>query len=263
MTRHTVLAVSLFCLLTANAAFAASFPFPPPLQAALRAQHPEDALTLFLGIPYRPDGMINDFGQYALFRTPDTPLPLPGLNCSGFVLAASRLLTRTNIPTADAVRDRLNDSGPASPLGHDWDFGFDLIMNIAEAAHGALVLPHGDVPAGISGRNAAAWDPHAGTFAAELFPRLRPGFFYLTSFSRHATPGAPARLHYHVGLICPGASGALWHYSTTRAGKAVIRLDLADPAGLAQFRHSFRNTKNSLKRLTIIAIPLSGFISGP
>lgn len=250
----------LFGVTVPETTVAARVALPQPLSRAnaLERITPETLMPLFLGIPYRPDGVVNDAGQYAAFNAPERVFSSPGLNCSGLVLTASRILLGSNIPVSEAVRDRLNDSGPQSPLGHDWDFGLDLILNIGDVGHGALLLPPRrqvlETPRTIPG--AAVWDPHAASFAADLFPLLRGDHFYLTSFSRHAGPGSPARWYYHVGLLFRDHAGAVWHYSTTHASNKIIRLNLAVPQGLARFRHSFRNTKTSCKRLTIMEVPL-------
>ncbi|MCC8193397.1 MAG: hypothetical protein LIP28_01955, partial [Deltaproteobacteria bacterium] len=61
--------------------------------------------------------------------------------CSGLVLAASRIMLEKNIAVADAVRDREGDSGPGAKDGHDWDFGFDLMMKIREGWQRCVLLP--------------------------------------------------------------------------------------------------------------------------
>jgi hypothetical protein len=228
----------------------------PQRPQARKAQpkHPQYIMPIFLGIPYRIDGIINDNGQYATFNNPGVALQTPGLNCSGLVLAASRIILERNISVAEAVRDRSGDSGPDAPDGHDWDFGFDLIMNISEGWPRALLAPEKLVATSkATGKTAPTFDPHSPTFPTELLPHIRENGFYLVSFSRHKTPDAPAHLHYHTGVIVRDAE-AVWLYSTTRSSGKVIRHNLATPEGLERFRNSFKNTKNSYKRLTIIAL---------
>lgn len=215
---------------------------------------PQNIMPVFLGIPYRVDGIINDDGQYATFNSPDVALTTPGLNCSGLVLAASRIMLERNIPVAEAVRDRLGDSGPGAPNGHDWDFGFDLIMNISEGLPRAFLVPGKLLATSkATGKTAPSFDPHSSGFSAELLPHIWENGFYLVSFSRHKTPDAPAHLHYHTGVIVRDAD-AVWLYSTTSNSRKVIRHNLATPEGLERFRNSFKNTAGSYKRLTIIAL---------
>lgn len=230
----------------------------PPQIAPARQKTPQRVLPLFLGIPYRPDGVTNDHGQYALFNSPDVPIATPGLNCSGMVLAASRIILDTNFTIADAVRDREGDSGPDSPLGFDWDFGFDLVMNVSEGFTRHILLPRGAaMPEKLTGKTAPSFDPHAPAFPGDFLPQLQPGALYLVSFSRHKQPDAPASLHYHTGIIVKDADGS-WLYSTTRNSGKVLRHNLATAAGLERFRNSFKSTRGSYKRLFVVAVTLHG-----
>ena len=252
--------ISAFCLFcSVSPARAESVPLPPPLRATiakLQTHSPTLVLPAFLGIPYRNDGTINDAGEYATFNDPGKVLSEPGLNCSGLVLAATRIVFGKNIPLAAAVRDRHNDSGPAAPLGQDWDFGFDLISNLADIAGGRLLVPEGAaMPATTTGQTAPSFDLHDPLFGADFPALIRTGHLYLVSFSRHESPAAPARLHYHVGAVVRDGE-TVWLYSTTRNSKRAIRIDLASDEGLALFRKSYRNTKGSFKRLTVVEIPL-------
>ncbi len=227
-----------------------------PQTRKAEAKTPRNILPLFLGIPYRPDGVINDDGQYALFNTPGVPLRTPGLNCSGLVLSAARILLDRNITIAEATRDREGDSGPGAPYGHDWDFGFDLIMNISEGFSRAVLIPQGMARAEeYTGKTVPSFDIHGREFTEKLLPKLREDVLYLVSFSRHKRPDAPPRLHYHTGVIVKDRN-AIWLYSTTRDSGKAIRHNLATDAGLAAFRKSFANTPNSFKRLTVLAVYL-------
>ena len=231
---------------------------PPPLNISppgTSGLKPDGIMRAFLGIPYRPDGVINDNGRYALFNAPDTPLSSPGLNCSGLVLSASRIFLRKNIPLAQAVNDRENDSGPGSALGHDWDFGFDLIMNISEGTQRRLLAPQNkDGGDAFTGGTVPTVNPHDPEFTAYLLPRIREDALYLVSFSKHTSPAASAFVHHHVGIIIR-EHDAVWLYSTTHGSARAIRFNLSSPQGLAAFRKSFKNTKRSYKRLTIVEMP--------
>lgn len=275
------------CLWAAPCAAAQTLPLPPPLDGVLdvilglppslapgnaltspaspgspsqpgaraaKIGTPQNILPLFCNIPYRLDGAINDTGQYATFNAPETILITPGLNCSGFVLAACRVLLGKNIPLAAAARDRLQDSGPESPHGHDWDFGFDLIMNIAENAPSRILRPDDTpLPSPLSGKNVPFFDPQDPNFPENLFRQMRESAIYPVSFSRRKTPTGPLRSHYHTA-ICIREGKALWFYSTTRQSGKVIRRNLREPQDLAAFRAAFRSTPNSLKGLTILEV---------
>ena len=90
------------------------------------------ALAPLLGQPFRVDGAQDEEGRWVTFNRPDKISSAPGFNCSGFTVAAARLLLARPFSLAEATRDRRGDSGPGSPLGPDWDFGLDLIFNLSE-----------------------------------------------------------------------------------------------------------------------------------
>ena len=260
------------CLFSPQPACAAQVPFsvPYPLAAQRAGETPKAVMDRFLAIPYRPDGMVDDAGRYALFASPQTTLPAPGLNCSGLVLQGARLLFARNIPFVQAIHDRLNDSGKNAPRGEDWDFGWDIVMNISEGHDRTLIAPGGDMRefASFSGTSSPGFALHEETFWSAFLPRIKPGKLYLLSFSRHKSTTAPAHLHYHVGLLFRGkeentpgttAPGPAWFYHTIHNG-GPARLNLETPEGKARFAWNFRNTKNSLKRVSVIEIPMPGTI---
>jgi len=74
-----------------------------------------------LGIPYAEDAGLDEQGRWARFTQPNQLLERPGLNCSGFLVAAARRLLGFTGTLAAAGRDRLGDSGPGAQGGLDWD----------------------------------------------------------------------------------------------------------------------------------------------
>lgn len=248
-------------LATPHATHAADIPLPEPLRSAYtRSQQPEALLQSFLGIPYRDDGAVDDNGLYTLFANPKARFSTPGLNCSGFVLEASRLLLRENIPLATAMRDRLGDSGPKSPLGQDWDFGWDLIMNIAEGRSPRMLLPGGKSmdPAKnvLSGKMPRGFDLHAPETWQELPGRIRPGHMYLLSFSKDSSRKPYTLLHYHVGLLFRDPSGTLWLYHATGQKGSVNRRDIGSAEGRAAFLKSYANSGTVRKMIVVLEVPL-------
>ena len=277
-----VLALGLFLISTQPCAADANISLPPPTDKLLdvilgippniapgnslddpqtpqsqkaKPDTPQNILPVFLGIPYRPDGIINDDGHYATFNAPDVTFQQPGLNCSGFVLAASRIMLKSNLLVADCIRDREGDSGPNAKDGHDWDFGFDLVMNISEGWPHKVLTPSqtAAIPETMTGKTVPTFAPHDASFAADLLPQIRENGFYLVSFSRHTTPNSPPRLHYHTGIIIREGT-EVWLYSTTTRSGKIIRHNLATEEGLARFRASFSDTKGSYKHLTVIFV---------
>lgn len=219
-----------------------------------RAADPTTALAPLLGTAYRDDGTTDPAGRFTLFADPAATFTTPGLNCSGFVVTACRALLGRPLALAAMVRDRKGDSGPGSPRGRDWDFGYDLILNITDGLPRRVLLPDGSRPdadaadpAGLRGfplHDRAAW--------TAVLARLRPGELALAAFSKVRDGRL---LFYHVGLIVPDAAGHAWLYHAT-PGTGAHRLDLASPAGLAAFEKEFTEKRFGEKQILLLAVPL-------
>jgi hypothetical protein len=228
----------LVCLLVATALplAAQSVPIPTGLAAKGLTQgaSPATVAETFTGLPYRVDGTLDEQGRYTLFERPDQIFSSPGLNCSGLVLSLSRYLLGRNIALSQATHDRLGDSGPDSPLGKDWDFGWDLIWNIASlAGNPTVLLPraacvmnqgnNGLTQRGFALSDTAAW--------GEVLIQMRPGTMVLGSVSKMTPAGLR---HHHVVLILPQAGGrTLLYHATPKTG--VHRLEISRPEGLRFF----------------------------
>lgn len=182
-----------------------------------------------LGIPYVEDAGLDQRGRWTSFAQPDQTLKHPGLNCSGFLVAAARRLLGYEGTLAQAGRDRLGDSGAGAKEGRDWDFGWDLVLNLSEGHPRHWVLPDGNPPApGGSGRSLSGFRVHDREAWARLSSRWRPDRVYLATLNR----GSGSRLrHHHVALILQDAAGGLGFYQTLPGGR-VHRLVLGTPEGL-------------------------------
>lgn len=182
-----------------------------------------------LGIPYVDDAGLDERGRWAHFSQPDQVLDRPGLNCSGFLVAAARRLLGYGGSLAEAGRDRLRDSGPGAEGGPDWDFGWDLVLNLSEGHSRRWVLPGGNRPApGASARALSGFRVQDREAWAQLSSWWRPDRVYLATLQR----GSGSRLrHHHVALLLKDVSGGLGYYQTLPGGH-VHRLALDTPAGL-------------------------------
>ncbi|MDR0826576.1 MAG: hypothetical protein LBN33_01680 [Desulfovibrio sp.] len=254
---------SLFCILLCLGLFCppAQADAPPPPQGLgklAKATDPHTVAESFLGIPYRVDGAIDDQGFFTLFADPARRFSSPGLNCSGLVLGMSRFLLQKNIPLQGVLRDRLGDSGPGAKLGEDWDFGWDLVMNISEGIPRTLLLPDFAVadPVAGSGIGPRGYDIHKPGSLEELGRRLRPGFLYLVSMSVEGRREGYPLSHYHVGLILVNGKGQAWFYQTTGRGGAANRRDLKSAAGRESFRKSFANGGDNRRMLLVVEVDL-------
>jgi len=232
-------------------------PLPSKLKPALSAKTPEDVLANFFGIAFRVDGTIDEHGNYTLFSQPDKIFNEPGLNCSGFILSASRLLLRKNIPLAVAARDRLADSGAGAAMGRDWDFGWDVILNITEGLERTLLLPGGMAadPAAGTGLAPLGFDLHSPETWRELLNRIRPNHLYFVSFNRPTMQRGYSLLHYHVGILLKISEKDCYIYHSIKK-RGVVRENLSNERSRARFLSSNANSYNARKHLFVVEVPL-------
>ncbi|MDR0881031.1 MAG: hypothetical protein LBP55_00575 [Candidatus Adiutrix sp.] len=244
------LAAGLSLALPALAAEAAD---PPPLFAPALTE----ALAPLLATPFRIDGATDEAGRWVTFNRPDQVSPRPGFNCSGFTVAAARSLLGRNFNLAEVSRDRRGDSGPGATLGQDWDFGLDLISNLAEG-YPHRWLPEPADPAApplipLGPGRALGWgvDLHSPEFEREL-SRLQPGRLAFFVFSKPTGLFPAGVSYYHVGIIIPDPP-ARWLYHTTLGGGA-HRVNLAEPAALARLRRHFPPVKAGERRVLLLEV---------
>ncbi len=254
-----------------------------PANASMRIDH-------FLGIPYRDDGALDYSGEpllavasgrYTLFADQSRTFDKPGLNCSGFVLAASEKILNQSVTLDEAKKDRKGDSGPNATWGEDWDFGLDLILNIAEGRESKVLLPGGRAvdPSTLDGRGSSNEKVKQGErgadgrgFAlqdrkawAEILPRLRSDKLYLWTLSR-AHPNKPLQYH-HVGLIlAPDAVGLnnepaggknriLLYHAARNVG--VNRVDLNSKSGLENFLNRYKDVNGSDRHIYLLEVDMT------
>jgi cell wall-associated NlpC family hydrolase len=197
-------------------------------------------------------------GRHTLIADPSATFASPGFNCSGFVTTASRKLLARPLPLDAIKRDRKGDSGPGSPLGEDWDFGYDLILNITEGLPRRLLAPAGRLPSAPG--DPAAWDAarfrgfplHDASAWNAVLPLIRPGELALAAFSKEKG----GRLYYyHVGLLVTDANGRTFLYHAT-PGQGTHRLELSSPAGMAAFAKEFGEKRFGEKWIALLVVPL-------
>lgn len=246
-------------LLAAPAACATNAPDGHPARTAASPASAFPEPADLLGVPYRDDGAIGEDGRNTLFANPEKTFPAPGLNCSGFVLAASRSILNTNFTLDHVKTDRLNDSGPQSPLGQDWDFGLDLILNISEGRPRRVLTPDGPkpLPAKADGQTLRGFALGDRNAWEKILPQMRPGHVYLASISKPSSRKGYVLLHYHVGMAIPDQNGRVWWYHST-PGSGVHRLDLNSPKGMAAFNKQFTGPKASRKHILLLEVDAPG-----
>jgi len=230
-------------------------------RAAPAAVAADAVAASFLGLPYRADGALTAAGEYTLFADQTRRFGTPGLNCSGLTLELARRLLGSGITLDDAIRDRLGDSGPGSPHGEDWDFGWDLIMNISEGFPRRFLLPGGEIfdlagAAGIDGFSPRGYDIHAEGTRTELPARFVKGRLYLFSINVERNRKGYGLQHYHVGAVHVAEDGRAWLYQTTSQGGKVNRRDLRSDQGWDSFAKAFANTGRHRKMMLVLEVDL-------
>jgi hypothetical protein len=201
------------------------------------------ALQDLLNIPYVNDGVQDVQGRWTTFTHPETILPTPGLNCSGFTIACARRLLGFSGTVDEATRDRLNDSGQDAKLGRDWDFAWDLIMNLSEGHKRRALLPEGEARIqGTNGLTLRGFPMEDREAWRQVLPRLQARCVYLCSISR-STKGHVQ--HYHAVLLLRDSLGSVWLYQTLPLGRS-HRLNLTSDAGFDRMQEMFRGNKRIL-----------------
>lgn len=237
-------------------ACADAVPVPEQLPALALAKSREAQLEALLGVPYRPDGAVDEEGRFTLFANRAKRFDTPGFNCSGLLLEACRFLFKRNISLDEASRDRLGDSGPGSARGQDWDFGWDIIVNVSEGLERRFILPGGAEmdPAQASGVEPLGWSLTDPSLWRELPLRLKKGHVYLVSMTMQARLEGYGLQHYHVGLVYVDGANKAWFYQTTGRGKVSNRRDLKSAQGQASFMQAFAS--GSPKKMLVLEVTL-------
>lgn len=210
-----------------------------------------------LGIPYRDDGALDDQGRFTTFDQPDRFFDTPGLNCSGLVLSVSRFLFDKNWTLAEARRDRQSNSGPGASLGKDWDFGFDLVMNLTDGVQRRAIMPDGgrvdlDTADGTNSRGFRLDDQNAW---ARVISQMKPGYAYLGDISKPTREPGYKLIHYHVVIAIPNDRGEVWLYHATQRSN-VHKININSPQGLSRFMGQFRGARADTKDILIVEAKL-------
>lgn len=181
----------------------------------------------------------------------------PGLNCSGFLLSVIRQIYQKPITIEMVERDRKHDSGEGSKLGHDWDYGLDVIWNLVEATgqRATHILPRR-----VQWNRARGFNLHKKHLWEEVLGRIKPGNLYLFSINKETRKRGYQHIFYHVGLIIPDKDEHAWFYHATKKSN-VHRMDLNSEAGLERFFYQFAESKVGPKYIYILEIPEPNLIN--
>lgn len=206
-----------------------------------------------VGIPYRDDGAIDSRGYFTTFARPDRFYDAPGLNCSGLVVSVARFIFDKNFTLEDVTRDRLRNSGDNSPQGKDWDFGWDLILNLTEGRQRRVIMPDGkDYPLeGADGMTLRGFDLHDTGSWQRLLSQMRPGRVYLGSISRPGNERPYKVLHYHVVMMLPDTKGGVWLYHATHRSN-VHKMNVNTAQGLNRLLSQFKGARGDTKKMLVV-----------
>ena len=172
-------------------------------------------------------------------------------------MSVSRFLFDKDWTLAQATRDRRNNSGPGSPLGKDWDFGFDLIQNITDGVEHRVIMPDGrpvdlSTADGMTLRGFRIDDQDAW---AQVIKQMRPGYAYLGDISKPTRQPGYKLIHYHVVIAIPDTKGDVWLYHATQRSN-VHKININTQQGLAKFMGQFRGARGDVKDILIIEAKL-------
>lgn len=206
-----------------------------------------------LKIPYREDGALDHRGNFTTFAHPDQLSETPGLNCSGLVLSVCRFLFNKNWDLQSATKDPQGNSGSNAALGKDWDFGWDLVLNVTEGTKRRLVMPEGGSYRleQVDGVTRRGFDLHDARAWKSVLSQMTPGHVYLGSISKPVRKPGYKVLHYHVVLMLPDGGGGVWLYHATHRSN-VHKMNISTPAGLHRLMSQFRNDRTGPKDILIV-----------
>ncbi len=218
---------------------------------------PVEIADTHLGIPYRDDGALDDHGIFTTFDKANRKFETPGLNCSGLVVSVARYLYNRNWSLPDVARDRQNNSGAGAALGEDWDFGYDLILNLTDGYNPKVIMPDNrpyDLKTA-DGSSLRGFDLDDSNAWRQVLSKMKPGKVYFGSISRPTNQRGYKLLHYHVVLMIPDKTGAVWLYHATRRSN-VHKMNINAAQGLNRFMSQFRGARGEEKRILVIEADL-------
>lgn len=222
-----------------------------------KASTPLTQAECFRGIPYRPDGALDEHGRWTSWADQNQTYSTPGLNCSGLTAAASRAILGQTHSLNTIQHDRLGDSGPNAPKGQDWDFGLDVILNLTEGFPRRLIPnPYEQRPL-----DSALWNAHdligVDTESPEfvnILAQIQPNHIYYFVISRPDSKFKGGQSFYHVGFILKDGLQTWMYHATGKGG--VYRINLASEKGFAWFKRYYGASAKGSKYIQLIEVPL-------
>lgn len=209
-------------------------------------------LEPLLGIKYRMDGATNIKEEYTLFANQKKIYKKAGLNCSGFVLAGARQLLGKSITINEAKKDINQNSDANSSMGKDWDFGRDLILNIA-SPYSHRFLNYEDIDTNSSTSDGIKLYDHVAWH--DLFKQMKKDNIYLTTFSKNVDMEKYDVLYYHVGIIIKDDNDNIWLYHATQES-GVHRVWLDFDKKMTPFSKEYPKSSSYNKKALVLELDL-------
>jgi len=218
---------------------------------------PIDIVNTHLGIPYREDGALDSEGHFTTFADPTKFFESPGLNCSGLVVSACRFLFDKNWTLEEVTRDRQGNSGTDATMGKDWDFGWDLVMNLTEGRSRKVIMPDGKAYSveKSDGTTLTGFDLNDLQAWQRVMAQMKPGRVYLGSISKPTRKKGYRLLHYHVVLMLPDGKGGVWLYHATHRSN-VHRMNINTSQGMNRLMSQFRGDRDDSKKILVVEAAL-------
>lgn len=215
-------------------------------------------MECFRGLPYRTDGVLDEYNRWTIWSDQTQEFTTAGLNCSGLVTAISRSLWQQNLPLNRVKRDRLNDSGPNSTRGKDWDFGIDLLLNLTDGLNRQLIPnPYNNTKLDShlwSALDLRGVDIDSDQFA-ELLTQLQTNRIYYFVISKPDNRFKGGISFYHVGLMIKDGS-TIWMYHATPKG-GVYRINLTGKNGINWFKRYYGCTPKGNRYIQLVEVLLN------
>ena len=222
------------------------------------ASSPLAVMECYRGLPYRPDGALDEYGRWTIWANQSQEFSSAGLNCSGLTTAISRSIWGHIFSLDAAKHDRLGDSGVDAPMGEDWDFGLDLILNLTDSLPRQLIPnPYSDQPLSSRLWNAIdlrGVDVDSAEFA-NIIEQMQTEYVYYFAISKSDGRFKGGISFYHVGLMLKDGE-SLWLYHATANG-GVYRVNVAGARGLAWLRHYYGASSKGPRYMQFVEVPLS------
>lgn len=169
-------------------------------------------LEPFLDIPYRANGTTNSDERYVVFSNPKDTYKRAGLSGSGFVHAAAKQLLGQDFTPEEIKYDLNQNSGKNSPLGYNWDFAKDVILNIAKHFKYHFI---NEENIDLNSTSSQGFKLNDIKMWKEVFKKIKKQNIYLVAFSKPSQKKGYKYVYYHPAIIVKDNNNNIFLYHST------------------------------------------------